>query len=154
MVQNIATAAINPGLPPSAAKWIAVGAGLAMIGVGTGAFGAHGLQGYLESLAQSDPELAARRMDNWETAAQYQLLHSIGLVLTGLVMARRPSQWLQAAAIALLMGVLLFSGLLYLLVLTERPVLGAFVPIGGVSMMVGWALLAVGTLKQPAAEKK
>ena len=133
--------------------WIAIGAILGLTGVGLGAFGAHGLEDMLAKLAESDPELAGRRLDNWETAAHYQMIHAIGIVLTGLAMQFFRSKALLVAAIGFLIGVLVFSGMLYLLVLTEIKILGAIVPIGGVAMMVGWAALAFATLFQSTQQR-
>ena len=124
--------------------WIFIGAISAAIAVGLGAFGAHGLEGLLADRHGDDVELIARRFDNWKTAALYQMHHSIGLILVGIVAMFRESKWLSFAAWSMLVGIILFSGLLYVLVLTEVRVLGAIVPIGGVSFILGWIALALG----------
>ncbi|MEL7500131.1 MAG: DUF423 domain-containing protein [Planctomycetota bacterium] len=129
--------------------WVTVGAVMAAIGVAMGAFGAHGLQSFIDRIAETDPELAARRLDNWKTAAMYQMLHSIGLVLIGIAASRDKNVWFTIAGWTMTIGILVFSGLLYLLVLTEVRILGAIVPIGGVSMIVSWLALAVGAVQGP-----
>ena len=124
--------------------WIFFGAIFAALAVGLGAFGAHGLDGFLKERHGSDPELFLRRMDNWGTAALYQMHHSLGLIVVGLIALFRPSKWLNVAGWCFLAGILLFSGSLYVLVLTEIRVLGAITPLGGVSFILGWIALALG----------
>lgn len=138
--------ATNPTIENSSLRrhWIFLGAVLAAAGVGLGAFGAHGLEGLLADRHSGDPELLNRRMGNWSTAALYQMHHAIGLILVGVVSLFRSSKWLTAAGWCFLVGILVFSGMLYALVLTELRFLGAIVPIGGVAFIVGWASLAVG----------
>jgi uncharacterized membrane protein YgdD (TMEM256/DUF423 family) len=113
-------------------------------GVAIGAFGAHGLQSWLESRLPdaANVELRERRLAQFETGVRYQLFH--GLALLGLAAiapgfspraVRSVSRWWLA-------GCLIFSGSLYLLVLSNQPRWGAVTPIGGVCSIVGWALLA------------
>lgn len=127
--------------------WLILGALLALTAVALGAFGAHGLQTYLDELAETDPELAVRRLDNWKTAAHYQLTHALAILISGTLLTLQPQRWWSVAAAAFLAGIVLFSGSLFLLVLTEVRILGAVTPLGGVSLMIGWAALAVGGLK-------
>jgi uncharacterized membrane protein YgdD (TMEM256/DUF423 family) len=101
------------------------------LGVGLGAFGAHGLKNVV-----SDPSL----LDTWETAARYHLVHALAL---GLV-AAHPGQPRVAGGLFLL-GMLLFSGSLYTLVLTEQRWLGAITPLGGLALIAGWLVLAFAT---------
>ena len=132
-----------------ARRWIAVGAILAAIGVGLGAYSAHGLHHLLAEHGFEGDDLA-RRLNNFETAVHYQMLHSIALVLTGLALQHRPAKAWRFAAWAFLVGILLFSGLLK--VLTFAPPawnwLGAIVPVGGVAMIAGWIALAVGAIRK------
>jgi uncharacterized membrane protein YgdD (TMEM256/DUF423 family) len=123
-------------------RWIGIGCIFGLLAVGLGAFGAHGLQDYLAEIAQTDPDLAVKRLGNWNTAAQYQMYHALAIVFTGLMLYFRQSRLLSAAAVCFSIGTMIFSGGLYALVLTNVSILGAIVPIGGVSFMVGWALLA------------
>lgn len=148
MVENLTGEAKNQLFTPTARRWLILGGVSAALSVGLGAFGAHGLEGYLERLG--DAELMARRLDNWKTAAMYQMHHSIGLIVIGILLgfqSHAPNRWLSISAYAMLAGILIFSGCLYALVLTEVRVLGAIVPIGGVSMMVAWIALAIGAAK-------
>lgn len=125
--------------------WIFLGAVFAALAVGLGAFGAHGLDGVLSERHSGDADLLAKRLDNWKTAALYQMHHSIGLILVGLVSWARPGKCLKIAGWCFIVGIVLFSGLLFVLVLTEIRVLGAIVPIGGVAYIVGWIALAMGS---------
>ena len=113
--------------------WIGI-AGLAgALAVGLGAFGAHGLKG----------RLGVDALGWWETAAQYQFYHVLALFGVALLMQHAgPSRLLQATAVAFLLGMVLFSGSLYTMALTGIRGLGAVTPLGGLSWLVGWALLA------------
>lgn len=125
-----------------------IGAVLAAVSVAMGAFGAHGLQPMIDKLAESDPDLAVRRLDNWKTAAAYQMYQAFGLILIGLTCRLNGSnRWMTGAGILMIIGVLIFSGMLYMLVLTETKVLGAIVPLGGVSMIAGWLAFAIGACR-------
>jgi uncharacterized membrane protein YgdD (TMEM256/DUF423 family) len=129
-------------------RWIAVGAILGALGVALGAYGAHGLTKQLAAWGYAGDELA-KRVANHETAVRYQMWHALAIVLVGVALAGRSTPWWQASAWAFLCGVLIFSGLLYALVLTGPNFrwLGAVVPIGGVSLIAGWVLLAVGAFR-------
>ncbi|MBL9122329.1 MAG: DUF423 domain-containing protein [Planctomycetaceae bacterium] len=125
---------------------------LAALAVAAGAFGAHGLEARLDPAQASSPEEAARRtrqLENFKTAAEYQLTSAIGIVLAGFAgafaqqSAGARSKWSAAAAIAFLLGILLFSGGLYAWVLTEQKLFVAIVPVGGTAFILGWTLLAV-----------
>ncbi len=109
-------------------------AALGAIAVMAGAFGAHALK----EMVPPD------RLQTWKTAAEYNLTHALALLLAALVIDRiGPSTAGTVAGYALLIGVVLFSGSLYALVLSGVRVLGAITPLGGVSLVVGWAALAV-----------
>ena len=102
-------------------------AALGFLAVALGAMGAHALK---DLFAENG------RGPTWETAAFYHLTHAI--VLCGIAW-RTP--FLKGAWWAFFVGVLIFSGSLYILCLTNITVLGAITPIGGVSLMIGWACL-------------
>lgn len=104
------------------------GALLAASGVALGAFGAHGLRGLLH----------AQALGWWQTAVQYQLLHAVGLIAIAALPLRRTG----TVTALLTAGVLIFSGSLYLMALTDARWLGAVTPIGGLAMIAGWLLLA------------
>lgn len=106
-------------------SFLRLGAALAALAVALGAFGAHGLA----------DSVTPERLASWRTAATYHLVHAVALVaLAG--RAPAPALWLLTAGIAL------FSGALYLLVLLDRPVLGAVAPLGGLCFIAGWVWIA------------
>ena len=116
--------------------FIILGALNALMAVGTGAFGAHGLEGKL-----SDKYLSV-----WEKATTYQMYHGLGLLLIG-VISGTPSINVNWAGWLLFLGIVFFSGSLYILALTQIRILGAITPIGGVLFIVGWLMLVIGTFK-------
>ena len=108
---------------------------LMFIGVGAGAFGAHGLSGYFAQY----PDLAG----TYDTAVRYQIMHGLGLFAVAWAAEKWGGDWLTWAGYLLLLGVILFSGSLYLLVITRVSWLGAITPLGGVAFLAGWACLFV-----------
>jgi uncharacterized membrane protein YgdD (TMEM256/DUF423 family) len=107
------------------------GALWALLGVGLGAFGAHGLKA-----VASEQSLAW-----WETGARYHIVHAVALVLLGLLQGQRPGG--GAAGWAFLLGSAVFSGTLYAMALGGPRWLGAVTPVGGLGLMLGWLLLAL-----------
>ena len=101
----------------------------AFIAVALGAFGAHGLK------TRVGPELLAI----WQTAVTYQFFHAIALIGFGLWLKQAGLQ-ASAAYWCFTLGIVIFSGSLYVLVLTDTKVLGAVTPIGGVLFLIGWIL--------------
>ena len=100
------------------------------LAVALGAFGAHGLHDVLEKNA---------RLATWETAVLYHLTHAVVLlVIATLRPLRICALWLMLA------GVVIFSGTLYTLALTNVKWLGAITPVGGLCLLVGWLMLAFG----------
>ena len=134
--------------------WFVLGAWMAALGVVNGAFAAHGLRERLpeiyknvsdEDLGDGDLyDLLERRYDNYDTGVRYQMYNAIGLALLGLVATRKHSRWWPIAGFCLFLGIILFSGLLYALVLTNMKMLGAIVPIGGVASIIGWLAMGCG----------
>ena len=121
------------GLDPFARRCIATGAILMLAGVILGAFGAH----LLES------RLAARQLASYHTGVTYQLLHALGLVLVGLVgQVAGVATRLRWSARLMLAGIFFFSGSIYLMTAGAPRWLGAVAPVGGLSFMAAWALLA------------
>ena len=115
------------------------GAFLGMTAVIAGAMGAHALKEVLS------PEQLA----SFNTAVRYQMFHSILLLVLGWWEKTNPHRLIAWASRLVLGGVILFSGSIYLLVLTEAPRwLGPITPLGGVLMIAGWACLLVFTLKR------
>lgn len=117
--------------------FFALGALAAGIAVALGAFGAHGLE----------QRVTPERLQTFETGVKYHMYHALALLVVGWAAAQFPGWPLQAAGYLFLAGIVLFSGSLYLLVLTDTPWLGAVTPLGGVAFIVGWALLAWGVLR-------
>lgn len=117
---------------------IITGSILMAFAVGFGAFGAHIVQ----------ETLSPGRYDVYQTAVQYHFYHAIGLLILGVLMMKvRDSKWLRWSGYSLVTGILVFSGSLYLLTLTDTGWLGAITPIGGVAFVLGWIFLAVGVKK-------
>lgn len=117
------------------AFWIRVGAILGFVGVGAGAFGAHGLRSMLNEPA----------MNIYETAVRYQMYHALALLGVGILIecARPAGRAACVAGWAFLAGIVVFSGSLYALAITGERWLGAITPFGGVAFLVGWVALAL-----------
>ncbi|MEM6646080.1 MAG: DUF423 domain-containing protein [Bacteroidota bacterium] len=122
----------------SARTLFSISAVLAGIGVALGAFGAHGLDG-----------ITPRRLDTYKTAALYHMLHALALLVVALAMQAGWDARLRWAAYSFLVGLFLFSGSLYVLVLTDTPWLGAVTPFGGTAFMIGWGFVALFGWKKP-----
>ena len=118
--------------------WLILGAVNGFLAVALGAFGAHGLH---DRLAASD------RLATWETAVSYQVYHGLALLAVGLLAARGVGFAGPASGWCFLLGIVLFSGSLYALCLTQIKMLGAITPIGGMLFLAGWVLLAVAGAK-------
>ena len=106
-----------------------MGSGLVFIGVLLGAFGAHGLAQALES---------NKRVETWETAVLYHLVHGVALLVLGLFPIPP-----RGACISFIAGTVLFSGSLYVLSLTNITKLGIVTPFGGVAFLAGWGILVL-----------
>ena len=117
--------------------FLAAGAVLALLAVAAGAFGAHGLEG----------TIPAGRLETFETAARYQMYHALGLLFLGLAAAGWPRRAWTGPAALLFGGILVFSGSLYALALTGIGVFGAIAPLGGASLIAGWAWMALVVLR-------
>lgn len=125
-----------------------------LTGVGLGAFGAHGLKSVLS------PDM----MTVWHTAVQYHLVHAAALLALAFGLQnsllgcsaqegrRASAKWLGRSAVMMTLGLLLFSGSLYTMALTGIRPLGIITPFGGVSWLIGWALLIPAALSFSDAE--
>ena len=118
-------------------RWVVWGASLAALAVIMGAFGAHAMEDYLSQF-----DNGARRIDVWKTAAHYHLVHALGVILLGVMPTTKP-RLINIAGWLLVLGIVIFSGLLYTYSYTDIRILGAFVPIGGVCMIAGWITFAL-----------
>lgn len=117
-----------------------------LLAVILGAFGAHGLEGKVEDY----------QLDTWKTANQYHFYHTFALLFIS-TFSRAKSQSIRVSFIAFTVGILLFSGSLYLLSTRDliglggfTSVLGPITPLGGLSFMVGWVGLFVAAIKHRA----
>lgn len=120
-------------LTPLARRCIAIGAVLMALGVMLGAFGAHLLQA----------QLTPQRLVSYQTGVHYHMLHALGLLVIGIVArVTVESPRLRWSARLMLAGIVFFSGAIYLMTAGAPRWLGMIAPIGGVSFMVAWALLA------------
>lgn len=116
-----------------------LGAFLALLAVMAGAFGAHGLRAMV----------SARGLEVFQTAVTYQVYHSLALILVAILAGMGLHRRLLVVASGFfLAGILLFSGSLYVLVLTDIRWVGPVTPIGGVCLMVGWALILTAGLRR------
>ena len=112
--------------------FVVLGSLSAFAGVALGAFGAHGLK------TKVTPEM----LTVWQTGVLYHLVHAIGLLLIGMLCHLMPeTTMVRNAGWAILLGTVLFSGSLYVLVLTGIKPLGMITPFGGIAFLVGWLLL-------------
>jgi uncharacterized membrane protein YgdD (TMEM256/DUF423 family) len=133
-------------------NWWLVAAGVSgAIAVGMGAFGAHGLRDALVALGFSPAEVEARIAERYEPAVLYHLVHSAALGVVALAAAAWPARVLRVAGGGFLAGIVLFSGLLYVLTFNDVQGLGAVVPLGGLAYIVGWLALAAAGLMRRAA---
>jgi len=112
--------------------FVVIGSLVALLGVAAGAFGAHGLKNRLT------PDMLAV----FETGVRYQLIHALALLAVAWACSRWPGRAASAAGILFLIGIVVFSGSLYLLALTGVRSFGAVTPVGGVAFLAGWACLA------------
>jgi uncharacterized membrane protein YgdD (TMEM256/DUF423 family) len=121
----------------TSSQWLATGALLGASAVGLGAFGAHGLR------SRVGPELLAV----FETGVRYHLIHALAIVAVAWAAERWPGTAVQTAGWLFLFGILIFSGTLYILVLTGHRWLGAITPVGGIALIAGWCALAWAALR-------
>ncbi len=126
-------------------KFITIGALLGGLSVALGAFGAHGLQRVTED---------AKIIQNFQTAAQYQMYHALALIATGILFEKFGSKLLKSAAVLFILGIIFFSGSLYLMTWLKIEgssavkAIGPVTPLGGVCFIAGWLLLMTGVLKR------
>jgi uncharacterized membrane protein YgdD (TMEM256/DUF423 family) len=106
-----------------------IAAGLCFVAVALGAFGAHALKATLQTSGM---------LDAWNKAVLYHFLHAIALMALALHGAENRAAWFLLAA-----GILLFSGSLYAMALTNVRWLGAITPLGGICFLAGWAWLVI-----------
>lgn len=111
---------------------VVLAAGLGLVGVAAGAFGAHGLR----------DSVTPEALDIWKTGAHYQQLHA-AVMLAVCLHAGPWSRLRRAAALCFAVGIAIFAGTLYGLTLGGPRLLGAITPLGGLSLMAGWLMTGV-----------
>lgn len=122
--------------------WIPLAALLGMTGVGMAAYASHGL-GFI-----ADPAVREATRTTLHMAVQQQLFHALALLGVGVLSIRGlGNRWLCAAGGLFVLGVLLFSGLIYLRTFTGIETFRPFVPWGGTSLMLAWLALGIGGFK-------
>ena len=110
--------------------WISIAAVSGALAVMAGALGAHGLEG----------RLTPEQIGSWSTASQYHLLHSIVLLALALF-ALQTGKEIRISGSLFVAGTVMFSGSIYLLLLTEQKWLGPVTPLGGLFLIAGWVSL-------------
>jgi len=121
-----------------ARKTLAVAGALIALATVLGAFGAHALKAHL-----SQDKLAV-----YETAVRYHFFHALGLLAIGVLMRSVDGELLRWSALLVLVGIILFSGSLYLLTFGAPRFLGVVTPLGGLALIVGWGMFAVTMWRQ------
>lgn len=118
--------------------FIIIGAINAFLAVALGAFGAHGLEGRVEQ----------KYLEIWKTGVTYQMFHATGLLIVGVLLGRLPANALLSwSGWMMLIGIILFSGSLYVMTLTKISILGAITPLGGLAFLAAWILIVVAAVK-------
>ncbi|MCE7736105.1 MAG: DUF423 domain-containing protein [Candidatus Heimdallarchaeota archaeon] len=125
-------------------NWLFWGAFIAGLSVAMGAFGAHALES----------RLTVDELSTYETAVRYQMYHALALLLLSTFSNKMSEKESKIIGWSFLLGVILFSGSLYILLLTDISILGAITPIGGVSFLTGWFYLARFAFKVQGDSKK
>ena len=115
--------------------FLAIAAIFGGLSVAAGAFATHALK----------ERLSERSLEIFETAARYQMYHALVLLLVALLLMQETisQSTLVAAGWSFVIGILFFSGSLYVLSLTNIKVLGAIAPLGGAAFIVGWLAIAI-----------
>ena len=116
---------------------IILGALIAGSAVLFGAFGAHGLK----------TRISVEDLNIFETAVRYQMYHALGILIFGVMGYFLPHETLLIPAWFLIVGVIIFSGSIYLLIFTQERWLGAVTPIGGFFLVIGWILFTINIYK-------
>jgi len=112
-------------------SWVQIGSVAMFLGVALGAFGAHALR----------ERLTDYYLDVYKTAVLYHFIHGLALFVVAWLSAQQSDPKVQTAGIFFLLGIVLFSGSLYLLSVTQIKWLGAITPLGGLSFLAGWIFL-------------
>ena len=119
-------------------RTLLTGAIFGAIGVALGAFGAHALKAML---AESG------RLDTYELAVRYEFYHALALLLVGIIQQTLNNRYIKLSSALFALGILMFSGSLYLLCFTQIKTFAMVTPLGGILLIGGWLLLALGIYK-------
>lgn len=122
--------------------WVFIAALNGLLSVAAGAFGAHALRDRVES---------PRQLEVFETGAKYHMYHALALLAVAWLISRGATTTAQPSAWCFLIGITIFSGSLYGIGLTGINKLGMITPVGGLLLIIGWALLAWAALRTPTA---
>ncbi|WP_188454648.1 DUF423 domain-containing protein [Virgibacillus oceani] len=117
--------------------FLILGAINGFLAVALGAFGAHGLEG----------KLSEKMLNTWDKAVNYQMFHTMALLVTGLILAKIQSGGMMWAGWMFFIGILLFSGSLYVYSTTGIKTFAMITPLGGVAFLAGWILLGYAVVK-------
>jgi uncharacterized membrane protein YgdD (TMEM256/DUF423 family) len=115
------------------------GAFLGLLGVAFGAFGAHALKDLLSNNG---------RLETYELAVRYQFYHALALLIISLLMEKFGEATFRWASLLIFVGVLLFSGSLYLFALTNITTFAMITPLGGMLMLLGWCFLTYSAISK------
>ena len=118
-------------------RYIAIGALSAMVATILGAFAAHGLKA----------QFSEYQLHIFQTGVFYQFIHSLALLFIGVILWHLNSRFIQISGWLFVIGILLFSGSLYLMSLMQVKALGIVTPIGGTCFIFGWIFLVLGIYK-------
>lgn len=124
-------------------RWIAVLAGIVgAVAVGLGAYAAHGLEASLLERGLS-PEQVAKKLSTAEIAVRYHLIHAVALLALAAPAATFAPWGRTAAALFFVLGLVLFCGVLYAQSMAGLKGFNLIVPLGGLSFIIGWLIIAV-----------
>jgi len=122
-----------------ARAFVILGSAMMFLAVGAGAFGAHALEGYFTD----HPDLKS----SYDIAVRYHQIHALAVLFVAWAVEKWPGPPTSSAGVLFIVGIVVFSGSLYLLSLTDLRWLGAITPIGGLAFLAGWLLLIISVLR-------
>lgn len=128
----------NTGTASLERLWVGLGAAFGLISVIAGAAGTHALRDTLDAGA----------LNTFETAVRFQMYHALALVAVGLLATRWKTSLVKVTGSLFTLGVLFFSGSLYILALTGIGAFGAIAPLGGLSLIIGWSVLVLAAIRR------
>lgn len=118
-------------------NWTQIGSIFMFLAVFLGAFGAHALR----------EKLTGHYLDVYKTANMYHFIHALALFVVAWLAVQSPNAKVTAGGIFFIAGILLFSGSLYILAITQIKILGAVTPVGGLAFLAGWLLIFLSQIK-------